>query len=703
MTNPCRRVQTRWAGVCLAVVVAIALGWTPALRAQETTTDTAEIDSTSAERNGAIIERPDARELFPKVYLEELSGKTGVRYEYHREEYSGLASDSLYDMHMFYEFVRATARGYVYDHRLLKYDLQGELNWLQLRHRTPERSADWRSDFFGDYNTRFFLFDERPVSADFGFSRESALPSSAFDDRIYFDVEKQTGRLRWRNNLAHIWTQFERRTEDTDYIDYRRRALIKEWETHILRDLRKNERSELIFIYTDLEQRTHQYGTGYNDEWRYDVETITRDLHGYDYRRFGLDEAKANILNSDFRIWRQTGTYDFQTRYLRQHLMTDWTRRFRTHARYLLERSRNRNYETDSGLFETGLRHQLYDSLITRADVYGRGMDSRDNAPRYEENTYGGRFNVDYGKTTAWGYLSAGYGLMIEQEHQTVLDAHQFVVDEPVTLRLGSRARLRESHVVPEEIRVTDISRRLDYVEGLDYRVIEWGSYTYLERILGGAIAENQTVLVSYGYEEDEKDTLNRTDQTAHLRHDFGDWLSLYARLHRYDSDTPGYASGSMEEIDSQLVGMRNHWKFLELINEYEWYDSSLERYEQLRSEVLATRRISRTMRGAMGAQIRVQDYDRSYKDDHRIYLLHATHSWRTPLRFLWNNQLGLERDENAYTSELMTFASRARARFRRVDVSMGVRLRERDTRNAKRETMRAFFEISRDLGGRVR
>jgi hypothetical protein len=86
------------------------------------------------------------------------------------------------------------------------------------------------------------------------------------------------------------------------------------------------------------------------------------------------------------------------------------------------------------------------------------------------------------------------------------------VFDEAIVLSGTTPVDLAQEFVVPGSVVVRNVTNTQTYVEGSDYRLIQTGSITSIQRLIDGNIADGETVLVDYRYATSgtaEFDTLN--------------------------------------------------------------------------------------------------------------------------------------------------------------------------------------------------
>ena len=214
-------------------------------------------------------------------------------------------------------------------------------------------------------------------------------------------------------------------------------------------------------------------------------------------------------------------------------LYWDYDEKTRTHIRYNyadLERS-----EAESRLQNAVV--SLSRHLNERA-VVGAGVEhsvQEDTGFTREDNTVFG--DATYNRDVGFGslVLTASVRKVRTDQESTASDIPVF--DEAIVLVGTAPIDLAREFVVPGSVVVRNFTNTQVYVEGSDYRLIQTGSLTSIQRLLDGNIADGETVLVDYRYQTSgtaEFDTLN-SGVTASLS--FLQNFDAYVRYNMTDTD----------------------------------------------------------------------------------------------------------------------------------------------------------------------
>ena len=146
---------------------------------------------------------------------------------------------------------------------------------------------------------------------------------------------------------------------------------------------------------------------------------------------------------------------------------------------------------------QSSLRHQLYQSLTSTADMTGH----LESASFGTTETGGGGIAEEYAKRLGqWGLLSLSAASHLDRTARQTTASSALAVDEPHSLAGPAPEPLLETDVDATTVHVTN-EGGIPYVEGVDYTVAQRGHLTYLERLATGNIPPTARVLVDYQYQ----------------------------------------------------------------------------------------------------------------------------------------------------------------------------------------------------------
>jgi len=229
---------------------------------------------------------------------------------------------------------------------------------------------------------------------------------------------------------------------------------------------------------------------------------------------------------------------------------------------------RLRSYETDR--LDTNSVSRNAQLGMARSAVNGLGYDVSTEYADVEQQGFtrdrvGARGSVMYTRETGFGSFGLSGSLGAARSDQVSASDSIQVFDEAVVLEGTTPVDLANEFVIAGSVVVSNATRTQVYVEGLDYRLVEIGSVTQIQRLVGGAITDGETVLVDYRYRTSgtaEFDTLD-AGLSASIR--FFDNLDAYVRYGTRETDVvSGQLTNPTNDRDTFEVGLGIRNRFLD-------------------------------------------------------------------------------------------------------------------------------------------
>jgi hypothetical protein len=195
-----------------------------------------------------------------------------------------------------------------------------------------------------------------------------------------------------------------------------------------------------------------------------------------------------------------------------------------------LERSSSASQLQDANVF---LTRQLSENASIDAGLEHFSQD--ETGFSREENAFRGR--ATYTRDIKIGALTLGAGLRKARTDQESSASDIAVFDEAIVLVGTTPVDLAQEFVVPGSIVVRNFTNTQIYVEGSDYRVIQTGSVTSIQRLIDGNITDGETVLVDYRYQTSGTANFDTLDSNVVASVNLLQFLSAYARYSISDTD----------------------------------------------------------------------------------------------------------------------------------------------------------------------
>lgn len=179
---------------------------------------------------------------------------------------------------------------------------------------------------------------------------------------------------------------------------------------------------------------------------------------------------------------------------------------------------------------------------IEGLELTGSTRGENDTSESFKLHLLNVNGSANYVTPLAGGALNAGYGLSYDQREQQATSATAAVLGETVVLAGTQYVTLSHAYVVGGSVVVSNAARTQVFTENIDYAISVVGTQTRIQRLLGGAILDGESVLVDYRYDTGGTYSSRQIDQTATLGWTYGRYFNGYVR--RQDSQ-PELTSGN--------------------------------------------------------------------------------------------------------------------------------------------------------------
>ncbi len=267
-------------------------------------------------------------------------------------------------------------------------------------------------------------------------------------------------------------------------------------------------------------------------------------------------EGRHN-LRSTLRIFDQNGPFAQNTYRLDESLRLRHTDRFET--RYDLTgeqrttRGRDQNRYRLSGL----ARHRLFDSLISTFSLGASQTTMPDD--NFTSDEYFTTLNFDYVKRVPYGQFNAGLGLNLDKVDNSDRGDSIPFLDERITFNDPLAVIIARRNIVPESVFITNLTETRVYVEGLDYTLAAFPDRIELRRVVGGAIADGETVLIDFDLGPEPANSIQSFTHTIVLRYTIQEGLARGLSTYLTYSDV----SQELDAVDTTLFTLNDQTRLL--------------------------------------------------------------------------------------------------------------------------------------------
>ena len=250
-----------------------------------------------------------------------------------------------------------------------------------------------------------------------------------------------------------------------------------------------------------------------------------------------------------------------------------------TSYKYQFNRERFERLRVTQHRAEFQFVHQLYSNLTTTGNAFGLYEHVDDDIETYQ---YGASIDWQYNRRNPLGHLYTNLRLGFDNEDVRGDNGRRLVLNESATFHDPIAITLRNRHVVPVSVVVTDSSNRLVYLLGIDYVLVRHGVWTRLARIRTGRIADGDTVLIDYQYETPADGQLDSLRVDFGIEQRFKNGWTPYYRF-SYRNQEVDFSSGFAVEpdrTDHHRVGVKLERERYHLGAEFEIFDDTIEPYD---------------------------------------------------------------------------------------------------------------------------
>jgi hypothetical protein len=447
----------------------------------------------------------------------------------------------------FEEEVQLLTHNYIYHPNFLKLDLGGGVVFAQKRFESDTRERT-SADILYDATGRLTILEKKPYPLTLFYERRTSPASAGLAERFFLTDTRYGFNFSFLEPVAPATLNIDG-----------------------LRQTQKGKSSSQI-----MDESFIQLNVGLNKAF---AEDGGGAFLTYQFERHDSAGGSPDIPIEETRTTTHSGTFSTtylfgshkqaQLRYLfsfftqlefperrdiQNFLSFDWdiTDSLTWFSNFNLRMNRVEEERNVSRAATVGLGHQLYESLHTEVsfhtdDSTGTSLDNRASG-------VGG--SVAYRKKTFFGDLSLHYRARYDINDRRSSATEIQVFGERVVLTGLLPVELENDNVIASTVVVFNETRTRTFTEGIDYQLTVVGVKTRIERLLGGAIQDGETVLVDYSFATTGTFKFSFFDQNYGARVNILSYLFLFARF-RDASQTllSGTPLQPLNSVYSQLYG----------------------------------------------------------------------------------------------------------------------------------------------------
>lgn len=490
-------------------------------------------------------------------YVERPVVKLSLEYQDKDENRSGPGVPSRSEQtDTFWQRLELRSRGWLYHPDLLLFNFGLEPRWKQqdtASIRSFNRSDD--DNFLGYFLDAQLLRKKTHAFRFFLRQNRNEFNSSLSPDNI---TETDISRAVWMINGDRFPTTVTLESNDTSFENFftsRDDSDIFRLQTRYTSDKHKfNLLSEYVDQFRQIDAREFDVARA--------LLSMTSNYSFLENARltstlFGLD-SESSVSDSKSFLWSE--------RLLLQHrpnLRSDYTVRY--------DSRENENFRSDTRFLSGAVEHLWYENLTTRFEVY----TSKDNFDDGEIDISEADLDFRYVRKIPIGTLSMfnGYSYRIE-DNDIDADSSQ-ILNESHLLTGTTPEFLIRTNIDPSTVIVTDSSKTVTYVEGIDYILNVVGASVAIERRIFGGIADGETVLVDYIFATQAPFKTDRSVARFGINLNLWQTLRLYYNIDRSRENLrSGTRPSDLADDRTQRLGASLRWRFSTTTADYEMRDT---------------------------------------------------------------------------------------------------------------------------------
>ncbi len=342
------------------------------------------------------------------------------------------------------------------------------------------------------------------------------------------------------------------------------------------------------------------------------------------------------------------------------------------------------------------LSHQLYKSLRTRASAEYNTIGNT----QYEEVINRAGLDIRYVKKIPLeGLLSFTYRINTNKQERNSEAAYLFIQNEEHTISDGQMELLNNQNINTNSVMVRDITSTALFRLNFDYVLIERNEFLEIQRIPGGQITNNSTVLIDYGA------TQPLSYQFKAINNFFGASISLlqnkiefYFNTSKQDYINPVNIDFlTLNFFNKNVYGSRFRYGFLSGGVEHDNYRSVIIPYRLTRYYLALQGNLNQKLFYTLNSDLR--DYHMIVEEGmkQKYYNISGNVSYNFSPKTKLNLEGAYRKQEGeAIDLDLITARLELTTNFRQLYISTGLELYKNEIFNEQMDFSKVTIQISR-------
>jgi hypothetical protein len=488
----------------------------------------------------------------------------------------------------------ASTTSYVFHPKLLQMFIAGSLlsdrqtidrEQFSLSSTVPNVSSDRRKDLLMNVDATFQFLKDKPYPTTISYYRDHPVVKTGVEGSFMQEAERYGFDFRLQDILP--FNMSVNAFRDTSFGESLDRVIDLETERMTVKAKRFSSSGERVVLDYEVSSQTSR-----NGDPRRPIEETTRNVHRValtsSSRLGGDDQIRINQTTSVNRRDNPDVTDINFTPQVRWIHSSDFQSRYR-YSFYQSERP-DSAFKSRSEVASASLHYSPTPEFngFIRADA-----DRSEEVDRLSQTSHGMFARANSRSDTKFGQLNLTFGLGYELNNRESQDPRISIIEERVIFVGVGPIFLSREFVILETVVVRNDTGTQTYIEGVDYRLIEIGSQTQIERIISGSILDGETVLVDYEAETGGTFEYSQLNQSASADFKFAKYHNIFLRyLNNKQTLESGFSTLPFNSVEAVEFGIREQlplrWGGVQLSGEarYRHQDEDINPYDQTSLQV---------------------------------------------------------------------------------------------------------------------
>ena len=295
-----------------------------------------------------------------------------------------------------------------------------------------------------------------------------------------------------------------------------------------------------------------------------------------------FDSKKNYNLRSRILNDNQYGNINFKRFQVLENLTFKLPKNFTFYGGYNFYDYKSDAQNSKQHNINSSLTHQLYKSLRTTASLEYNII----NNTQFKDEVRRIGFDMLYDKKIPLnGHLSLIYKINSNKQDRKGDSSSLIIQNETQRLIDGQIVLLNNQNIVLPTVVVRDATNTIIYQLNLDYILIERNEFVEIQRVPGGLIANNTTVIIDYEAIQPSSYKFNAINNYLGIRVSlFKNLLEFYASTSKQDyKKVENPENLTLNYFNKNIYGTRFNYKFMSGGIEYDNYNSSIIPYRLMR------------------------------------------------------------------------------------------------------------------------